>query len=164
MKSTTEQNPKNIILHCGTSDINDKVEPLHIAEEIVELANSIKKYCSSNVTVSYIVPRYGKLNEQVKSANRLLRIYCRTTDIRFVARENINPSKRLNCSVLHVYHFGEPILTVTFLNVLNSLDSEQQLKSKGSYNYDKKSSQSETLNEIKFLCFKNLLKTYFLGI
>ena len=99
----------------------------------------------------------------MRSANRLLRIYCRNTDIRFVAHENINPSKHLNCSVLHVYHFGEPILTVTFLNVLNSLDSEQ-LKSKGSYNSDKKSSQSEALNEIKFLCFENLLKTYFLGI
>ena len=34
-------------------------------------------------------------------------------------------------SGLHLNHLGSPILTVNFLNVLNSLDSEQWLKSKG---------------------------------
>ena len=125
VKPTTEQNPKNIILHCGTNDINDDSDPQNIAEEIVELAKSISKDCNSNVTVSGIVPRYGKLNEKVRSVNRLLRIYCRNMDMRFVGHENINPSKHLNRSGLHLNHLGTPILTVNFLNVLNSLDSEQ---------------------------------------
>ena len=38
--------------------------------------------------------------------------------------ENVNPSKHLNLSGLHLNHLGTPILTVNFLNVLNSLDSE----------------------------------------
>ena len=46
-------------------------------------------------------------------------------DVRFVGHENINPSKHLNCSGLHFNHLGTPILTVNFLNVLNSLDLEQ---------------------------------------
>ena len=41
IKPTTEQNPKNIILHCGTNDTNDDPDPQNIAEEIVELAKSI---------------------------------------------------------------------------------------------------------------------------
>ena len=45
-------------------------------------------------------------------------------DIRFVGRENINPSKHLNRSGLHLNHLGTPVLTVNFINVLNSLDSE----------------------------------------
>ena len=45
-------------------------------------------------------------------------------DMRFVGHENINPSKHLNCSGLHLNHLGTPILTANFLNVLNSLDSE----------------------------------------
>ena len=45
-------------------------------------------------------------------------------DMRFVEHENINPSKHLNRSGLHLNHLGTPILTVNFLNVLNSLDSE----------------------------------------
>ena len=124
-KPTTEQNPKNIILHYGTNDINDDLDPQNIAEEIVQLAKSISKDCNSNVTISGIVPRYGKLNEKVRSVNRLLRIYCRNMDMRFVGHENINPSKHLNRSGLHLNHLGTPILTVNFLNVLNSLDSEQ---------------------------------------
>ena len=74
VKSTTEQNTKNIILHCVTNDINDGSDPQNIAKEIVELAKSITKDCNSNVTVSGILPRYGQLNEKVRSVNRL---YCR---------------------------------------------------------------------------------------
>ena len=46
-------------------------------------------------------------------------------DMCFVGHENINPSKLLNRSGLHINHLGTPILTVNFLNVVNSLDSEQ---------------------------------------
>ena len=105
--------------------MNDHSDPKNIAEEIVKLAKSITKYCNSNVTVSGTVPRYGKLNEKVRSVNYLLRIYWRNMDIRFVSHENINSSKHLNCSGLQLNYLGTPILTVNFLNVLNSLDSEQ---------------------------------------
>ena len=104
VKPTTEQNPKNIILHCGT-DINDDSDPQNIAEEIVELSKSITKDCNSNAVVSGIAPRPGKLNEKVRSAiNRLLRIYCRNMDIRFAGHENINPSEHMNRSGLHLNH------------------------------------------------------------
>ena len=124
LKPTTEQNPKNIILHCSTNDINDDSEPQNIAEEIAELAKSIAKDCDSNATASGIVPRYDKLKEKVRSVNRLWEIYCRNMDISFVGHENINPSKHLSRSGLHL-NLGTPILTVDFLNVLNSLDLEQ---------------------------------------
>ena len=64
------QNPKNIILHCGTNDINDDSDEQNIADEIVDLDKSISKDCNSNVTASGIVPRDGKLNEKVRSFNR----------------------------------------------------------------------------------------------
>ena len=124
VKPTTEHNRKNI-LHCGTNDINDDSFPHNVAEKMVKLVKSISKDCNSNVTVSGIFPRYGKLNKKVRSVNRLLRIYCRNMDIHFVGNENINPSKHLNRSGLHLNHLGTPILTADFLNVLNSLDSEQ---------------------------------------
>ena len=125
VKPTTEQNSKNINLHCDINDINDESDPQNVAEEIFELAKSISKDCNSNVTVSGIIPRYGKLNEKVRSVNRLLRIYYRNMGMRFVGHENINPSKHLNRSGLHLNHLGTPILTVNFLNVLSSLDSKQ---------------------------------------
>ena len=115
VKPTTEQNIKNIFLHCGTNDINGDVELLNIAKKIIEPAKAIKKDCSSNVTVSGIVPIFGKLNEKLTSVNRLLRVYCRNTDIRFVGRDNLDPCKHLNRSYLHLNHLGTPILTVNFL-------------------------------------------------
>ena len=66
VKLTTEQNPKNIILHSGANDINDDSKSQNIAEEIVELVKSVTKDCNSNVTASGIVPRYRKLNEKMK--------------------------------------------------------------------------------------------------
>ena len=35
VKPTTKQNPKSIILHCGTNDINDDSDSQNIAGEIV---------------------------------------------------------------------------------------------------------------------------------
>ena len=109
VKPNTEQNPKNIIFHCGTNDINDDSGLQNIAEEIIELAKSIAKDCNSNVTVSGIIPRYGKLNEKMSFVNRLLRIYCRNLNIRFVGHENINPRKHLNRSGLHLNHLDSAI-------------------------------------------------------
>ena len=63
VKPTTIQNPKNVILHCGTNDINDDSDPQNIAEEIVELPRyqyQLSKDCNSNMTVSSIALRYGK--------------------------------------------------------------------------------------------------------
>ena len=83
-------------------------------------------------------------------------------DMRSVGNEIINPGKHLNRSGLHLNHLGTPILTVNFLNVLNSLDSEQWLKSKGSKNSDKNSGKSEALNEVTFLRRK-FTKNLFFG-
>ena len=51
---------------------------------------------------------------------------------------------------MHLNHLGTPILTLDFLNVLNNLDLEQWLKSKGSKNSDKNTGKSEALNEVTF--------------
>ena len=89
--------------------INDDSESQNIAEEIDEPVKSITKDFNSNVTVSDIVPRYDRLNEKVRSANRLLRIYRRNMDIPFVDHENLNPSKHLNRSgrilIISVHQF-----------------------------------------------------------
>ena len=114
-KPTVEKNPKNTILQCGNNDINDDSDPQNINKGTVELAKSITKDFNSNVTVFGTVPRCGKLNEIVRSVNRLLRIYCRNMDIRFVGHKNINPSKHLNNSGLHLNHLVTPILDVNFL-------------------------------------------------
>lgn len=66
VKQTTEQNPKNIILHCGNM-IYDDSEPQIIADEIIKLAKSITEDCNSNLAVFGIVTRFSKLKEKVRS-------------------------------------------------------------------------------------------------
>ena len=66
VKPTTEQNPKNIILHCGNM-IYDDSEPQIIADEIIKLAKSITEDCNSNLAVFGIVTRFSKLKEKVRS-------------------------------------------------------------------------------------------------
>ena len=83
-------------------------------------------------------------------------------EMRFVGHENINPSKHLNRSYLHLNHLGTPILIVKFLSVLNGLDWEQWLKSKGSKNSDKNSGKTEALNEVTFFGRK-FTKNLFFG-
>ena len=63
VKPTTEQSPKNVILHCPTNYINDDSVPKNIAQQLAKLAKTVTKNCINNVTVSSIVPGYGKLNE-----------------------------------------------------------------------------------------------------
>ena len=81
-------------------------------------------------------------------------------DMRSVGNGIINPGKHLKRSGLHLNHLGTPILIVNFLNVLNRLETEQWLKSKGSKSSGKNSGKSETLNEVTYLrqkFTKNLL-------
>ena len=49
VKPTTEQNPKNIILYCGTNDVNDDSDPKNVVEEIFKQAKSISKDCKVTV-------------------------------------------------------------------------------------------------------------------
>ena len=87
-------------MHCGADDINDDPEPQSIPAEIIELSKLIIKDCKSNAAVSGIVSRYGKLNKMLRSVNCLLRIRCRSREIRFIGHKNKNPSKYLACILI----------------------------------------------------------------
>ena len=73
--------------------VHDDSDSWNIVKEFVKLTKSITKDCNSDVIVSDIVGRCNKLNEKVRSVNRLLRIYCRNLDIRFVGRKPYKPYK-----------------------------------------------------------------------
>ena len=43
VKPTTEQNPKNIILHCGTNDVNDDSGPQKQLKKLLNWPNQHQK-------------------------------------------------------------------------------------------------------------------------
>ena len=56
-------NPDQIILHCGTNDLNSERTATQIVRSITELALSLKSK-DSKISISLIVPRNDNLNNK----------------------------------------------------------------------------------------------------
>ena len=56
-------NPDQIILHCGTNDLNSERTATQIVRSIIELALSLKSK-DSKISISLIVPRNDNLNNK----------------------------------------------------------------------------------------------------
>ena len=89
-KPTTEKNPENIIIHCGTNDISKDADPEKIAADIINLSKSVSEESGSNVIISGLVPRKEYLNAKVRNVNNMLRDYCRNRMLTFLKHDNIN--------------------------------------------------------------------------
>ena len=63
-----EHAPSNVILHCGTSDLKTSTDPEQIAENIINLAKSMKRD-KNNVLISELTPRNDQLNKKAKEVN-----------------------------------------------------------------------------------------------
>ena len=120
-KPNIEKNPKNIIIHCGTNDISKDADPQKIAAHIINLSKSVSEESESNVIKSGLVPRKGYL--KAKSYNRL-RDCCRKCMLTFFKHGNINAKTHCNISGLHLNSKRVPLFNENFVNLLNTLDSE----------------------------------------
>ena len=89
-KPTIEKNPENIIIHCGTNDINKDVDPEKIATNITNLSKSVSEEIGSNVIISGLVPCKEYLNVKVRNVNNMLCDYCRNRTLTFLKHDNIN--------------------------------------------------------------------------
>ena len=56
-----ERAPSNVILHCGTNDLKTSTDPEQIAENIINLAKSMKTD-NKGVIISELAPRNDQLN------------------------------------------------------------------------------------------------------
>ena len=96
-----DDKPDHVILHTGTNDLRSEKTASQIARSITELAISLKVNDNS-VIVSDIVPRHDSLNNKATEVNNHLLL-----KIPFIAHsENIDSSKHLSASKLHLNHIG----------------------------------------------------------
>ena len=65
---TIKRDPGKVILHCGTNDLRSKATPKDIAEEIVDLGNSMKTNVNK-VMISGLVPRGDLLHNKAMEVN-----------------------------------------------------------------------------------------------
>ena len=65
---TQEKPPAEIIIYVGTNDLSSDKDPKDIANDIMQLAKSVKTD-ANKVTVSTILPRKDKFNSKTKEVS-----------------------------------------------------------------------------------------------
>ena len=129
---TIIKNLQNVIIHCGTNDIIKDADPEKIAADIINLPISVSEESGSNVVISGLVPRKGYLNAKVANVNNGQCDYCKNRMLTFVKHDNINAKTHCNISGLHLNSKEVPLFNENFVNLLNTVDSENSHKGQNS--------------------------------
>ena len=123
IQPTIERKPNLIVLHTGTNDLslklnNEQKSELQIANEIFELAKSIKEN-GIEVVISGLLPRGDRLETNRKRVNLILADLCTENNYAFLEHPNIDPSKHLNSSKVHLNKMGDCAFENNLLRALN---------------------------------------------
>ena len=92
-----ERAPSNVILHCGTNDLKTSTDPEQIAENIINLAKSMKTD-NKGVIISELAPRNDQLNKKAKEVNDVLTLECNKRNICIIKHDNMNVRRHCNMS------------------------------------------------------------------
>ena len=112
-------NPELIILHTGTNSLRGERTPEELAEEIIDLATSLKSD-ENEIVISEIIARRDQLNEKVLKVNDILRMKSSEMSIGFITHNNINTDVHLNPKGLHLNHQGNILLSVNVMHCVNA--------------------------------------------
>ena len=118
-KPSMDFNPNFIILHTGTNSLRGERTPEDLAEEIIDLATSLKSD-ENEIVISEIIARRDQLNEKVSKVNDILRMKSSEMIIGFISHNNINTDIHLNPKGLHLNHQGNILLSEHFLHCVNA--------------------------------------------
>ena len=105
---TKKYNPDAVILNCGTNDLNTK-DPKDIASKVIDLAKSLHTSHTTAV-VSALLPRNDNLDQKRIAVNKHLQRECNQRNLAFIHHENIEKTKHLNKSGLHVNSIGTKLI------------------------------------------------------
>ena len=121
-KPTIERKPNVIILHIGTNDLaprrNEAVKSeVQIAQEIIELANETRQN-GTEVVISGLVPRGDEYETKCKRVNFILADLCSENNYVFIEHTNIDASKHLNQSLIHLNRAGAKLFETNLVRAL----------------------------------------------
>ena len=120
IKPTMDRQPDCIVLHVGTNDLGKRSKSeVEIAENIVNLAKNIERSGIKPV-VSALVPRYDALEPKRVKVNFVLRDLCEENKISYTDHANIDPSKNLNRSKIHLNKSGVDIFTNNLFEIIKA--------------------------------------------
>ena len=121
IRPPAERNPDAIFLHIGTNSLKDSESSEQTANEILELAASIKTD-QNEVVVSSIITRGDDLNDKAQEVNEILYSHCNDYGITYLDNSNIekyNLTYRGRFPGLHLNKSGSDILLSNFVDFIN---------------------------------------------
>ena len=116
-KPAMDENAELYIVHFGTNDLRSDQNPQEIAEKIVCVAMKMKTD-ANNVVISGLCPRGDEYNDKATKVNEHLESICNLRNIGFIKNENIDATRHLNNSKLHLNRNGDAILASNFRNMI----------------------------------------------
>ena len=111
-------NPGLFIIHVGTNDLPLNKTSNEIAEEIVNLAESVKKP-SSSIVISDFVTREDRYKTKADEVNKILEEIFDKKSIPLIRNNNINSNRNLNRSRQHLNDTGVSVLVRNFKTFLD---------------------------------------------
>ena len=102
---TQEKSPVEIIIHVVANDSSSDKGPKDIANDIIQLAKSVKTD-ANKVAVSSILPRKDKFNSKAKEVQTHLQGICFSNNLPLITHRDINPHRHINVKGLHLNSYG----------------------------------------------------------
>ena len=93
-KPTQEKSPVEIIIHVVANDSSSDKGPKDIANDIIQLAKSVKTD-ANKVAVSSILPRKDKFNSKAKEVKTHLQGICFSNNLPLITHRDINPHRHI---------------------------------------------------------------------
>ena len=121
IKPTVKLSPKQIILHCRTSNLPSSEDPETIAKSIINIAKNIKAD-TVKVAISGIILRRDTFNLKAKQVNETLKNICEEEKIPFILHHGINTRFHLNSRGLHLNDKGATRLAQNFKRFLSDTE------------------------------------------
>ena len=107
-----------IIIHRGTNSLRTVKKADDIANDIINLAKSIKNE-SNDIMISGIIPRLDRLDTKGSKVNNILKTLCIEKNIHFISHSNISSAHHLNAGGLHLNINGTYKVAHNLINAIN---------------------------------------------
>ena len=118
IKPSQKYNPDLFILQIGSNDLRAKKSAADIADDITNLAKSVKTQIN-DVVVSSLIVRNDRYDEKRKQVNKFLYDKCVENNFFYIDNSNIFARKHLNGSGIHLNYAGTVQLANNILNCIN---------------------------------------------
>ena len=114
-----EFEPDLAILHVAINSLRSMDTKQKIADDILNLANNIKKD-TNEIIISSIIPRRDQFKEKGEKVNEFLYNKCQQLDIPFIRHNNIRSEIHLKPKGLHLNFKGSELLSNNFAAWINT--------------------------------------------